>query len=158
MNNVTQLQALYKANNVPGRGKFCPRIGTYRIVEIYKDTCYGKQALIASANWKPNPSDHYNDDFVVQVQLESFTGEGASDKENWQHREVMVTHATYEKDKQQFTLKWSLLPIRSISIDALNKLLASGDDTVANSLLEATTDVHIDEDLMDFNEDIDLEY
>lgn len=156
MNDITQLQALYEANKVTGRGKFCPRIGTYRIVDIYQSTCYGKQALMANAIWKLDLTDDYNDDFVVQVQLESFTGADASDKENWHYREVTVTHAVYTEQLKQFTLEWELLPIKVISVDALNNLLTSGNEVVTNSLFNTTDDVDLGDDLMDYGADNDV--
>ncbi|MCX2451115.1 hypothetical protein OQX61_07505 [Pedobacter sp. PLR] len=156
--DILAQQALYEANKVTGRGKFCPRIGTYRIIDIFKSTCYGKPALMANVKWKLNPTDDYDGDFTVQIQLESFTSADAIDKENWHHREVRVTDAMYTKDKQQFTLEWELLPIQSISIDALNNLLASGDEVLANSLLRSTDDVELGDDQIDYGTGDGIEY
>lgn len=156
--DISGQQALYEANKVTGRGEFCPRIGTYRIIDIYKSICYGKPALMANVKWKLNPTDYYDDDFIVKVQLESFNSAHAIDKENWHYREIRIIDATYAKDKQEFTLEWELLPIQSISIHALNNLLASGDEVLANILLLSTDDVELGHDQIEYGTEDGIEY
>ena len=152
MEKIQQVSDLYESLKVEGRGKFCPRIGTYLITDLYQGSCYGKSALLAKAKWKPNSQDRYEDDFEVEVQLESFKTKLFGPLE-WLNCELVVSKADYNADTRFFTLVWEVVRAPKFSLLELNNLLRSGDFNSMDALLNEADDFTIDDIPIDYGND-----
>lgn len=147
-----------------GTNQFAPRIGYYKVLRrckvlIPKHTLEG-----VVVHWKLNLKDEFDIRFETRIQLESFKrnpypGSSKLLEEDLTDRVIHVKSAMKHNDgPSNFMVEWELLPIKSISIDALNNLLASGDDAIANSLLEGLDAVDADDRPIDYGIDDDVAY
>ncbi|MBB5437946.1 hypothetical protein HDC92_001620 [Pedobacter sp. AK017] len=147
-----------------GTNQFAPRIGYYKVLRrckvlIPKHTLEG-----VVVHWKLNADDEFDTSFETRIQLESFKrnpypGSSKLQEEDLTDRVIHVKSAAKNNDSTgSFIVEWELLPIKSISLDALNNLLASGDEALGNSLFEGLDAVDADDDSIDYGIDDEAAY
>ena len=122
MQNEDYILEVYQTNQVDGRTEFCPRKGMYKILSVYQGTCLNKPATMATVYWKLQRHDSYSP-HIFTIQLESFkTKLQPLNTENIIGREIEILDARWFP-RLVFALNWNLLPLETIDLNYLNKLL-----------------------------------
>lgn len=142
-----------------GMNKYAPRIGYYKVIRKCKVLIPKYTLEGVAVHWKLNVDDEFDTSFETRIQLESFKRNpylcsSQLLEEDLTDRIIHVKSAMKDNDGTgNFIVEWELLPIKSISVDELNNLLASDDDTIRNSLLGAPDDIDYSTDIIDDNID-----
>jgi hypothetical protein len=154
---IHELVALYQSLQPDTRSTKCPRKGIYKVLDVYEGHFYNKFAMMARTVWKYAENDNYNDDFVVDIQLESLKRNCSPEriellrKSSLVGRELKVHFAMNTDIK--FILKWSILDLPSTDVDNLNKLFAAGKISM-DSIAEAES-LH---DTGERDDDLEINY
>jgi hypothetical protein len=121
------IEAEYKAMKVQGRSKFCPRLGTYKIISISRGTCLGKSALMAIAHWRPPNISDYELSYQLEVQLQSLFNDASAEQvkvlnsDDLLQMEIQINFAYYNEATRVFELDWKFVEQEKETLEQLKE-------------------------------------